>query len=456
MITRNKNLDQYKLRAIKMNIKNIIAILFCSLSLIAQEDLSLQKALAIGLDNNYGIKVSDLDIRIAENNNTWARAGKTPTVDLQGFFTNNIVRDNNPASFLQGTYYNGSLGVNANANWVIYNGGRISLNKDQLLLAVDQQKLNKENGIHSLLRQIYQGYYEVIFQQEQLYVLEQIFALSKDRLLYEETKRDFGSSNSYNLIQFESAVMADSNSVISQIQKVETAKRNLFNTLDISGSTNYAINERLSTSLEPIEESKLKAMMSEENYTLKSLDMIAALNQLNTGIAKAATKPIVSLTGSIGFSENGFKFFADDPQTGEAFPFLDSNRYTGNINANISYNLFDGGVKSQNIENAKLTEEIDQINILEAKAELENQLDILISNYNNQIKVLELTDKQIELSTRNLEITEERFKAGQITSLDFRNVQNQYLNSAFSKVGAIYGLLTTKSEIDFLVGIFEN
>lgn len=439
-----------------MNIKNIIAILLCSLSLAAQENMTLEKALAIGLENNYGIKIADVDIQIAENNNTWARAGKSPTVDLQGFFNNNIVRDNNPASFLQGTYYNGSLGVSANADWVVYNGGRIRLNKEQLMLAVDQQKLNKETGIHTLFRSIYQDYYEVIFQQEQLEVLEQVFALTKDRLIYEEAKREYGSSNSYNLIQFESNVIADSNSVITQIQNVKTAKRNLYNTLDISGTANYSFNERLSITTEPIDEEKLKEVLSEENYTLKSLEMIAMLNQLNTGMAEAATKPVVSLNGSVGFAENGFKFFADNPQTGEPLPFQDSNRLTGSINANISYNLFDGGVKRDNIQNAKLTEEIDQLNILEAKAELQNQLDILIENYTNQIDVLSLTDTQISLAERNLQITEERFKAGQVTSLDFRNVQNQYLNSAFSKVSAIYSLLISKSEIDYLSGRFNK
>lgn len=437
-----------------MNIKHIIAILLCSLSLSAQENLTLEKALSVGLENNYGIKIADVDIRIAENNNTWARAGKTPTVDLQGGFNNNLTKDNNPASFLQGTFYTTSLGVSANTNWVVYNGGRIQLNKEQLMLAVDQQRLNKETGIHSLFRSIYQDYYEVIFQQEQLEVLEQVFGLTKDRLAYEEAKRDFGSSNSYNLIQFESAVMADSNSVISQIQNVETAKRNLYNTMDIVGPVSYKINERLSITPEPIDEQKLKQVMSEENYTLKSLNMIAALNQLNTGIAKAATKPTVYLNGSVGFAENGFKFFADNPQTGEPFPFLDSNRLTGSVNANISYNLYDGGVRNDNIQSAKLSEEIDQLNILEAKAELQNQLNLLIDNYTNQVDILKLTDTQISLSQRNLEITEARFKAGQVTSLDFRNVQNQYLNAAFSKVGAIYILLTTKSEIDFLVGIY--
>lgn len=439
-----------------MKLYYIIISMVLSTALSAQEGLTLEKALSIGLENNYDIKIADVDIKIAENSNTWARAGKTPTVDLQGSFTNNLVRDNNPASFLQGTYYNGSLGVSANANWVLYNGGRIKLNKEQLLLGVDQRKLEKATGINALFRAIYQGYYTIIFQQEQLAVLEQVFELSKKRLDYENAKRDFGASNSFNLIQFESSVMADSNSVISQNQLLQTAKRNLYQILNIKGNVEYRFEEKLSTIPEEIDEEQLKELMNEENYTLKSLEMIAALNELNTKIAQSATKPIFSISGSLGFAENGFKFFAENPQTGEGFPFLDSNRYTGNLSANIVYNLYDGGVRSDDIQNAKLREEIDQLSILEAKAELENQLDILIDNYNNQLQILSIASEQIKLSERNLTITEERFKAGQVSSIDFRNVQNQYLNAAFGKVGAIYNLLNTKSEIDFLVGVFGS
>ncbi|MEM9544316.1 MAG: TolC family protein [Bacteroidota bacterium] len=432
----------------------ISLLTFWSIAVAGQETMTLEKALSIGLENNFGIKIADKAIAIAENNNTWARAGKTPTIDLNGNFNNNLVNDNNPASFLQGTYYSGNLGVSADANWVLYNGGRIKLNKAQLELAIEQQQLNKSTEINQLFRTIYQQYYEVIFQQEQLEVLSQVLALSQDRLAYEDTKREFGSSNAYNLIQFETAVVTDSNSIISQLQQVEVAKRNLYNTLDMPGYEEYVFDERLSTSLEPIDTDKLKTALSEENYTLKSLEMIAALNRLNTGLSEAAKKPTLSVSGSLGYSRNGFQFFADDPNTGDPFPFLFSNRFTGSVSAFLNYNLYDGGVRNDDIQNAKLQEEIDQLSILEAKAELNNQLDILIANYQNQLELLAIADRQIQLSNTNLEITEERFKAGLLTSLDYRNVQNQYLNAAFGKVGAIYSILITKSEIDFLVSRF--
>lgn len=434
----------------------LILSLAATSSLLAQENMTLNRAISVGLANNFGIQISDKNIEIAENNNTWAMAGRTPTVDLVGTLSNNFTKDNNPASFLQGSFYNGSLAATANANWVVYNGGRIKINKEQLLLTIDQQRLNKDTDIHALIRNIYQQYYAVIFEQEQLEVLSTNLAISKGQLSYEETKKEFGSSNAYNLIQFENAVLSDSTAIISQRQAVRTAQKTLYTSLNITDGTEYTFSERLSVQPEAINENKLKNALTEENYTLKSLEIIQRLSILNTQLQEAARKPTISLSGTVGFAENAFKFFADNPNTGDPFPLIFSNRLTGGVSANVAYNLYDGGVRKTNIQSAKLQEEINQISILEAKASLNNQLELLIDNYNNQRQLLDLTNQQIQLAQRNLEISEERFKSGQITSLDFRTIQGQYLNAAYAKVAAIYGLLITKSEIDFLVGMYNE
>lgn len=425
-------------------------------TLHAQEILTLEKAISIGMENNFSIKIDEKNIEIAESNNNWVNTGKTPTIDLNAGFNNNLTNDNNPASFLQGTYYTGSLNANLTGNWVIYNGGRFKINKQQLEMAVTQQELNQASGIHDLLRDIYQQYYTVIFQQEQLEVLNQVFNLSKDRLRYEVIKKDYGQSNSYNLTQFKASVLTDSVSIVQQLQNIKIAKRNLYQTLDIIGFENYQFRESLEVRPEPINEETLRTALSEENYTLKSLEILASLNRLNTEFAKVSRKPTLSVNGSLGYARNGFKFFADDPNTGDPFKFLQSNRFTGSANLVLNYNLYDGGRQKNDIKVAQLQEEVDQLSILETKANLTNQLDILLDNYQNQIQLLALTDSQIEIARQNIQLTEERFKAGQLTSLDFRNVQIQYLNAAFNKISAIYELLLSRNEIDWLVGRYEG
>lgn len=433
-----------------------LSLILVSNSLCAQGDMSLERAIAIGLENNFGIKIDEKAILIAENNNTWARAGKVPIVNLGANSNNTFINDNNPASFLQGTFYTGSLGLSADAQWLVYAGGRVGIVKDQLELGVSQQMLAKQSNIHNLIRDIYQRYYDVIFQQEQLKVLKTNLVLSNDRYDYEKAKKEFGVSNAFNLLQFENAQIADSTNVISQLNRIEVSKRNLYNTLDILGMSQFEFPEELSVVSEEIDSEKMKEILSESNYTLKSLEMIASLNQLNTKLERTNRKPSVSLNASIGIAQNGFQIFDENPMTGEYFDFLLSNRINGSVGAVASYNVYDGGVRKTNVQNAEIQEDIDAMSILEARAELFNQLDILIENHENQRQLLSLSDKQLQLAQQNIEIAEERFKSGQITSLDFRNIQSQYVAAGFSKVSAMYNLILTKSEIDWLVGQYAE
>ena len=433
-----------------------IIFLFVMISnpVISQEQMTLEKAISLGLENNYGIRIDEAAIQIAENNNTWARAGKVPTVDLNGTFNNNIVDDNNPASFLRGTFYRGGLSATLDVNWVVYNGGRIKITKEQFEKLIEQERLNQEVRTHDLIFQITQEYYTVILQQEQLSVLLTNLQLSRDRLAYETTKKEFGASNAYNLIQFENAVLTDSSALISQDILVETAKRNLYNTLDLQGPQEYIFPERLNVIPENIDRNKLSQVLSEENYTLKTLNVLSGLNRINTRLEETTRRSTVNLFASGGVSENAFKFWQDNPSTGEPFELEFSNRFDLAIGANFNWNIYDGKVNKTNIENARLQEQMDVLSYMEAEVEIANQLDILIANYNNQKEILAISGEQVAVSEKNLEMTEERFKSGQLTSLDFRNVQTQYLNSLFSKVLAMYDLIITKNEIDYLVGVF--
>ena len=420
----------------------------------AQQQLTLPKAISIALENNYGIQIADQQIFIAENNDTWARAGRTPVVDLTGSFANVLTQNNNPASFLQGAFYNGSLGANLGATYTLYAGGRIRIAKEQLTLSTQNAMLSKEADIHTLMRTVYQQYYEVLFQQERLTVLDYTYQLSKDKVEYEEVKKAYGTSNTYNLVQLQNALVADSINIISQQQLITIAKRNLYNTLELSGMPPYSYPERLSVVPEDIDIAQLQSVMDEENYTLKTLEMVASLNALNTKLARAARRPTVSLNAGIGATENAINIFSDNPNTGEPFDFVLGNQINANVGASVSWNLYDGGVRKADIQNAQFQEEIDNITLLEARANIASQLELLVDNYNNQKELLNLSDQQIQLAQQNLTISEERLKGGQLTSLDFRAVQSQYLTAALGKVNAIYNLILTKTEIDFLVGKF--
>ena len=422
----------------------------------AQEVMTLEKAISIGIEENFQIRIDEANILIADNNDSWARAGKGPTVDLNANLSPTLVNDNNPASFLNGVYFASGLGASIDVSWTLFAGGRVAITKNQFQTITEQQRLVKETGINNLIRDIYQSYQNVLLQQERLRVLEESAELSNNRLEYEQVKKEFGASNSFNISQFEEAIISDSINIINQIDLIHSTKRTLYSVLSIPADQDYKFNGALSVDLEEVDERKLKSLLSEANYTLRTLKIIQDLSVLNSQLAEAAKRPLVNVSTSIGVSENYFKFFKDNPNTGEPFAGAFSNRINLGAGVNLNYNLYDGGIRNKDIENAKIQEDIAQLDILNATVELNNQIDILIGNYNSQKQVLLMNERQIDVVARNLIMAEERYKAGNISSVDYRAIQNQFLNAAFTKTNSIYNLLITKSEIDWLAGVYGH
>ena len=423
----------------------------------AQNDLTLQDAIAKGLENNHNIVISQKQIEIAENSNTWAQAGRYPVITADVSWNNNLTRENNQASFLRGEFYVGSLSPGINLNWTLYNGGLTGSTKESLEANVDLQRQLSQTTIQQTIQTIHQAYYDVLLQESRYRTLEETLDLSADRINYEQARKEFGSSNTFSLIQFEDAYLTDSSQLIIQQNVVQAARRNLLRAMnDPVTPEYYTLVDDLAVPDVNMDAQELEKQLVADNPDLRVLDVNLRLAAINTKIEQSFNKPTINLNTGLNGSYTAFKIFADDPTTGEPFATRTGDTYRLTANISASYPLWDGGVRKQNLQNARLQQEITQTEILEATANLKNQLYILIDNYNNQLDQLRLLDEQLDNSVRNLEISEERLKAGQINSLDYRTIQNAYTNISFNRVSTIFNLLSLRTDIAYLVGAYGS
>ena len=229
-------------------------------------------------------------------------------------------------------------------------------------------------------------------------VLADILSLSNSRLDYEEVRKDFGVSNSFNLIQFEDAVLSDSTNYISQEQAVTVAKKELNNLLNIPFEFDYDFPERLEVVSEELDEEALEALLMEQSPTLKTLYLASELQVLNRRLEESFKKPTLSLNASLGAAENYFQFLQGDPLLGIGTDGIFSNRLNFGVGANLNWQLLDGGVRKANIANAEAQGKIAQLDVLEATVQLNNQLDILILRYNGERELLALSSDRLAVN----------------------------------------------------------
>lgn len=447
---------------IRVEMKNlligIITILFSLFTInlsVAQTSVSLSEAIEIGLANNYQIKIAEKQVAIAQNNNTLKATGRYPVVDFNLSSNNTFNTTNNPASFIpKVTSLNAGLTPSVDAQWVIFDGFTFKINKKRLEQVEEQSEGQVQLAIENTIRSIMLAYYQAIIQKEQLAALESVIDLSRSRIEYQKVKQEFAQAGSFDILQSEDAYLNDSTTLVIQKNSYDIALLNLKLSMGVDDlSTNYIPNESFDISKENYVFEELETEMFSKNQNLKQLYISQQLARLNTELQEANKRsPTISLGTGISLNGNSFWQSGVNPISQEAF----GGGLSGNINyyANVTgtYRLYDAGARRRNVQNAKLEEQITQLNVDDLKINLSSQLKITLENYNNQLALVALTERLIASSEKNLEIAEERFKGSLITSFDYRSVQLSYINASQSRLNAIFNLKNTEIELIRLMG----
>lgn len=436
-----------------------IFILFLSLfSATGQEQLSMTQAIQKGLENNYGLRIAEARKEIAVNNNDWAVAGAYPTIDFSLGFNNSFRETSNPAGPLTNSSTFATSAIpGITLNWTLFNGYRISYTKDQLqqqeLLSQGNIKIAVENSIQSVIL----AYYNALVQKEQLDVIEGVLELSRDRIAYEEVRREFGQASKFDVLQTNDAYLNDSTTYILQLNSYQTALRNLNLAMGEDNlSKAYTLTDLLSYAAENYEFETLQERMLSSNYQLQNQFINRELAAVNTRIQESFFKPTVQLqtgaTYNIGLSIGEQTLsFSGNAQTNE-IPQVANKTFTGFLNFSLNYPIFDWGVRQKRVDNAQMEELVAQLNINDFKRNLNTQLANTLATYNNQKQIVQMTEQLIQNAQENLVIAEERFKGGLINSFDYRTIQLSYLNASQSRLNAIFNLKNTETELVRLIG----
>lgn len=444
----------------RQNMKIISSICFSllmisGLQVSGQEDLSLTSAIETGLEQNYQVKIAQTDLEIAMNNNDWAVAGKFPTVNALLNFNNGYTNNNNPASFLtEISSFSTGLNPTLEASMVLFDGYRIRFTKDQLAMQEKVADGNIKIAIENTVQNIILAYQSVLIEQERLKVLEEILALSSDRIEYQEVRKDFGQAGTFDLLQAQDAYINDSTNYLLQTQAVETAFQNLNLAMGIDDLTQtYVLTDQLAYDPQPYKMEDLEAKMLTSNQSLKNLMVNRELSDINLQIQESALSPTISVRGGLNYNFN-LSSGSGTLSNGESLTLdaVTQKTLNGFVNFTASYTLFDGGVRKKRIENAKKESLIVEYNIEDLKRQLRLQLQSVFLQYQTQKGVVELTDNLLANAAQNLTIAEERFKGGLINSFDYRTIQLSYINAAQSRLNAIFNLKNIETELIRLTG----
>ncbi len=411
----------------------------------AQMQLGLQEAITIGLENNYQMQISELDVEIAQNNNAWGLAGRYPILSL-GLRQNNRYDDQPPSAApgQRNQFMTNSLSPFVNMNWTLFDGFAVGISKEKLALLEEFTQGNAAVVVENTIQSIILAYYKVLLEKEKLQVLDEVKSLSSDRYDYMILKKEIGSSVTYDVLQAKNAFLNDSTQYLLQELNLKNALLNLHLLLADDATVHYQLTDTFRFEAPRYQLSDLQNKMMSDNQNLKNQYVNLEMLQKEVSYQKSSLYPSLSLNAGADHYNTRMKF--------ENVDAAYTNSYDLYANLSLSFNLSNGGNVKRAIRNAEIDKRIGELSIAELEHGLSNRLINFYDLYTIRKQLYEVSEANLESASLNLEISNEKFKSGAINSFNYRDVQLIYLNAAIGRLEAIYNLIDSHTELLRITG----
>lgn len=419
----------------KMSIKHIyiLCLVLCSINLQAQKNvLTKEEAVAKVLENNYGIQIAKNDVSVAENNASILNSGYLPTVTASAGANYNL--DDTEAEFSDGSITtlnaaeSSSYNASINLNYTLFDGLGRRYNYKRLKEQYQLTELQARETIENTITQMFSVYYNVAQLTDNLYTLEETLSVTKDRLVRAEYQFEYGQNTKLEVLNAQVDINSDSINIINTKQELKIAKRDLKLVLGESFTEDFEVETEVDFTLQ-FQKDSLYTQAKRRNVSLLQTEKNITISKLDINSGKSAYLPTIGLTGSYGWNKNN----------NNAASFLTTSTNTGlSGGLSLSWNLFDGGSAINTVRNAKINLETQQLQKANILLSIETQFNNAWDDYMNKLEIYNIQEKNIITAQNNFDRTREKFKIGQVNSIEFRQAQINLINTELSRNQAKY------------------
>lgn len=417
----------------KMHYKKLLPIICLSLPFLgfSQEILTKQEALKITLKNNFGIKIANNNVKIAKNNSSILNSRFLPSAAINS--GTDYRRNNQKIVFTDPSSgndaerrgdgvitktYNTSLGI----NYTLFDGMGRKYNYKQLKETYNLTELQARQTIENTYLQLFTIYFQIARLSENKNNLREALDISQKRLQRAKYQYEYGQATKLEYLNAQVDVNNDSINLITAKQQLSNAKRGLNVILGIDKETTYTVETNVDYS-KLINYSEIEQKTLKNNSLLQQNEKNVAISEFNIKVNKASYFPTLNFNASYGLNRTENENLVN--------PFGARLITSNGLNAglNLSWNIFDGGARKTRVKNAVIALDNQKIALEQQKVTIKNNLKSTWENYNNQFFILKAQEQNVLTTENNFNRTEERFKLGQITSVEFRQAQINLLNA---------------------------
>lgn len=397
-----------------MRIFVVVFYCFNVFSVFAQS-ITLEEVLQLAVQNSENVKIATLQQQQFENSNSRFNSGQLPEIQLQ-LGTSGSVNNTNQ-TFVDGRELvrTGANASNSSAAvqvvWNLFDGfgmfHRKSLFESTMLESNErtfQQKLNTK-----ILAT--QSYFSVLTISEQLPILKENIAISRERLELTSYRKSIGLSTEYDVLLASQSVIDDS---ISYLQLENLQANQILQLSRIVGKSlkNYEFETPTKTNfVVSFENSKTQYFANNPFYKEALVRMESAKNRKKSFLATQL--PSIDFVSSVSLNRSA-------SEAG----FLASNITSQfQFGLQMTYPISQAFDLSSRVENSQLDVTIEELSLQRLENDVKNDLERRIDQLERLQQLVSLNSETVEVSEKILSIDKSKLELGQISGIDFRNLQ---------------------------------
>ena len=444
----------------KSTLKKIFLFILITNYINGQKFISKEEALELVLENNFGIKVSKNTTEIVKNNSSILNSGYLPSLSISsgGNYTGSDTEIAFPGQFddqgnplpnrvfedQEAQRFNAGL----NLNYTLFDGLGRRYTYKRLKEEYALSELQLRETIEFTTLQLFEVYFNIAQLTESQKISQETLDISKDRLRRAEVAFIHGQGNKLSVLNAQVDVTNDSISLIQVNQQLGNTKR------DLNLLMNQPINQDFDVGLDVSFVNSLQIeswLKTAEQFNIELLKQKSnsQINAYDIKINQSGYLPTVGLIGSYGWNLN------KSPATA-FFPGTNNTTYSLGVGASLSWNIFDGGRTLTRVKNAKLSFNNQELIQQETKMSFERNLENALQNSINTKEIFEIQNKQVETATYNFERSEEQYKLGSITAIEFRQAQINLANAQNQRTIAKYRAKLSELQLIQITGQLLN
>ncbi|HET7119226.1 MAG TPA: TolC family protein [Hanamia sp.] len=424
--------------------------LFFYLPIYAQDTLlTVQDAVNIAIEKNYGVIISKNEIEIGAINNNWANAGAIPAISATA--TKTIGVNNLEQKLSNGTYTqkNGNKTRNLSAglavNWRVFDGLKMFATKKKLEELERSGEYAFRKNLNETVYNVITSYYNIVTLKEQKKATLEQIGLYTDRLNLAQRRFEIGTGAKYEVLEAQVDLNEQRSNLLSLQNSIALAKSSLTNLLGKNPDTSFIVVDTIMVMPLPAYTEVQNKIEKQNPDVLLANSQLVVLAQEKKEV-NSARLPSVDLNGFYNFNRNS---------NGAGFTLFNQT-YGPSGSIGISVPLFNGILVKKQLAVSDIQIKNQQLSIIQTKKNIETALTNAYINYNNALKAINLEKSNLVLATENIMIATERYKKLNITSVELRQIQISYNDAKNRLYNALYQAKVAEATVALLAGDIAN